>query len=26
MTGTKESAIVKNYPLSVMQKAVLYKE
>ncbi|MBF4983200.1 hypothetical protein FNJ87_02220 [Nonlabens mediterrranea] len=26
MTGNEESAIVKNYPLSVMQKAVLYKE
>ncbi|MGJ8684395.1 MAG: hypothetical protein ACSHWW_07220 [Nonlabens sp.] len=26
MTGNAESAIVKNYPLSVMQKAVLYKE
>lgn len=26
ITGNVESAIVKNYPLSVMQKAVLYKE
>ncbi|PQJ32620.1 hypothetical protein BST92_12080 [Nonlabens arenilitoris] len=26
MTGNAESAIVKNYPLSVMQKAVLFKE
>ncbi|KQC33828.1 hypothetical protein AAU57_11175 [Nonlabens sp. YIK11] len=26
MTGNEESAIVKNYPLSVMQRATLYKE
>tara|TARA_R110002012_G_scaffold167552_1_gene331022 strand:- start:879 stop:1457 length:579 start_codon:yes stop_codon:yes gene_type:complete len=26
ITGNEESAIVKNYPLSVMQKAVLFKE
>ena len=26
MTGNADSAIVKNYPLSVMQKAVLFKE
>ncbi len=26
ITGNAESAIVKNYPLSIMQKAVLYKE
>jgi len=26
MTGNAESAIVKNYPLSIMQKAILYKE
>ncbi|SCY11205.1 hypothetical protein SAMN05192588_1204 [Nonlabens sp. Hel1_33_55] len=26
MTGKEESAIVKNYPLSVMQRATLYKQ
>ena len=26
MTGNEESAIVKNYPLSVMQRATLYKQ